>query len=99
MEIKNRKKIGFRMTVYCIVFAVFLSAIIGGLGVYTYYNNSRKHFENYLESILAVARESLDTDELERTILYSEQNAGYKKAQKQFNNIKEIGRASCRGRV
>lgn len=89
MDIKNRKKIGFRMTVYCIVFAVFLSAIIGGLGVYTYYNNSRKHFEDYLESILAVTRASLDTDELERTILYAEQNAAYKKAQQQFNDIKD----------
>ena len=77
------------MTLYCIVFAVFLSVIIGGLGVYTYYQNSRKHFEDYLESILAVTRESLETDELERTILYSEQNAAYEKTQKQFNDIKD----------
>lgn len=77
------------MTLYCIVFAVFLSAIIGGLGVYTYYKNSRMHFENYLESLLSVTRESLKTDELQKTILYSERNEAYKKAQKQFNDIKD----------
>lgn len=89
MNIKARKKLGFRMTAYCIVFAAFLSLFVGGLGVLIYYRSSMTHYENYLHAVLDIVKENLDADELEKTIHYSQKNAAYERTKNEFNYIKQ----------
>lgn len=89
MEIKRTNKIGFRMTIYCGVFTVLLSLIISSLGAYTYYENSSGHYTEYLRMALEIMVEEMDVDELERTIIQSEQNNAYEEAQRRFNWLKD----------
>lgn len=89
MNIKTVRKLGFRMTLYCIAFAVFLSLIVGALGVYTYAVNSEEHYENYLRAILDIESKNFNMEELKKTILHSEQNNSYYETQKRFNHIKD----------
>ena len=91
MNIKTKGKLGFKMTAYCIVFALCLTFIIGGIGVYTYYENSMEHYKSFLYSIVAITKQILNKDELEKTIKYDELNQSYYELQYYLDSIKDYG--------
>lgn len=88
MEKAKTKKLSTRMTIYCVIFAGLLSVIIGGLGFYTYYTNSVKHYEQYIRSILHIAEDLVDKEDMKQNIRTGEISKKYEETQERINSIK-----------
>lgn len=85
---KKRKKLGRKMTAICGVFVLVLSVTLGMLGVYTYYENVRKRYEQYVETIIKIAVSHIDITDMEQCMETGNKSGNYMQTQVQLDNIK-----------
>lgn len=85
---KKRKKLGRKMTAICGVFVLVLSVTLGMLGVYTYYQNVRKRYEQYVETIIKIAGSHIDITDMEQCMETGNKSGDYMRTQVQLDNIK-----------
>ena len=85
---KKRKKLGRKMTAICGVFVLVLSVTLGVLGVFTYYENVRKRYEQYVETIIKIAGSHIDITDMEQCMENGNKSGNYMRTQVQLDNIK-----------
>lgn len=85
---KKRKKLSKKMTLICGIFVLILSVTLGLLGVYTYKNNVRKRYEQYVKTIIKIADNYIDMEDMVQCIVSGNKTEGYEWTQIQLDNIK-----------
>ena len=76
------------MTAICGVFVLVLSVTLGVLGVFTYYENVRKRYEQYVETIIKIAGSHIDITDMEQCMENGNKSGNYMRTQVQLDNIK-----------
>ena len=85
---KKRKKLGRKMTVICGIFVLVLSITLGMLGIYTYYENVRERYEQYVETIIKIAHNYIDIEDTEQCMETENRTGDYMRTQTYLDNIK-----------
>lgn len=85
---KKRKKLGRKMTAICGIFVLVLSVALGALGIYTYYENVRKRYEQYVETIIKIAGSYIDITNMEQCMETGNKTENYMRTQVNLDNIK-----------
>ena len=85
---KKRKKLGRKMTAICGVFVLVLSIALGVLGIFTYYENVRERYEQYVETIIKIADSHIDNADMEQCMETGNRTEKYMRTQEQLNSIK-----------
>lgn len=85
---KKRKKLSRKMTTICGIFVLILSTTLGLLGVYTYYKNVRKRYEQYVETLIKIADSYIDIEDMEQCIEDGNKTENYGQTQIDLDNIK-----------
>ena len=87
-SMKKRKKLSRKMTAICGVFVLVLSVTLGLLGIYTYYENVRERYEQYVATIIRIAGSYIDTGDMVQCIESREKMESYEQTQWHLDNIK-----------
>ena len=85
---KRRKKLSRKMTVICGLFVLVLSVTLGALGIFTYHENVRKRYEQYVETIIKIADSYIDIEDMEQCMETGNKSGNYLRSQTHLNNIK-----------
>ena len=85
---KKRKKLGRKMTAICGVFVLVLSIALGVLGIFTYYENVRERYEQYVDTIIKIAGSHIDNADMEQCMETGNRTEKYMRTQEQLNSIK-----------
>ena len=88
MEQKPQKKLSRKMVATCSVFVLILSAVLGGLGFYTYYHNIVDQYEQYIETIISISRSAIDAEDMKVCIESGVKSDQYDATQRYLDNIK-----------
>ncbi len=86
---ERRSRLKIKVAAACTLFAVVLSLLIGGLGYTRYRTNIEESYENYIETIVAVASGMIDEERLDETIRTGKKDEAFDTLQLQLNNLKE----------
>ncbi|MCH5275164.1 MAG: serine/threonine-protein phosphatase [Lachnospiraceae bacterium] len=85
---KKKKKLSRKMTAICGIFVLVLSITLGLLGVYTYYENVRKRYEQYVETIIKIAGSYIDIADTAQCMETGNKTENYERTQMHLDNIK-----------
>lgn len=85
---KSKKRLSRKMAMFCSVFALVLSTALGALGFYTYYKNILEQYQQYISTIVELARGTIDPVDMKECIETGEKSARYEITQQELDNIK-----------
>ncbi len=88
MGTRHRGKLRNKVIVACILFAVFLSILIGGMGYRQYRMDIEESYRNYARTLVSIVVGNIDRAGLEEAIRSKEENGPYMSLQLEINNIK-----------
>ncbi len=89
MKSGHRSKLSNKAIVFCTLFALFLSLLIGGLGYYRYRVSIEESYQNYARTLVSVISGKIDASRLEEAIKTGVKDEAYDALQKELNHIKE----------
>lgn len=84
----KRKKLSTRVMLYCVILALALCVVLGGLGYYIYYNKSMESYKMYIGSMLNIVDSTIDADDMRECIQNRTTSEKYENTQMRINNIK-----------
>lgn len=88
MEHKYTKKLGTKIMMYCVVFAIVLGICIGWVGYHTFRVNILERYKVYTGTLLEIASGSFDGDDMEDCIRTLEESGQYEITRQMLDNVK-----------
>ncbi len=85
----GRRKLSTKIVVCCVVFTTILSIVIGWLGYNTYSESLLERYQVYADSIIKVAANDIDGDDMRACIETLQKSESYEKTQIALNTVKE----------
>lgn len=89
MKQKNTKKLGNKIMLFCIVFAIVLGGCIAGVGYNMYRVNILERYRAYTGTLLDIAASQFDGDDIEECIRTLNTSEKYENARKELDRVKE----------
>lgn len=85
----TKKKLGTRIALYCVAFALVLTGVLGTVGYSAYKSSMLERYESYARALLDTARSTIDTDVLHAEIQNVQEGEAFLAAQQTLCAVKQ----------